>query len=57
MSSNYHAVKINDVKVDKVPLLSKEDKRPVRGAALFPEIYANIFLCAKKKTRQNEHTI
>lgn len=27
-----------------------EDKRPVRGAALFPEIYANIFFCARKKS-------
>lgn len=50
MSSDYKAVRINNVKVEKVPLLSKEDKRPVRGSDLFPEIYSNIFLCAKKKS-------
>ena len=26
------------------------DKRPIKGAKLFPELYANIFLCAKKKS-------
>jgi len=26
------------------------DKRPVAGADIFPEIYANIFICAKKKS-------
>ena len=49
-NQTYRAVKINDIKVDKVPLLSKEDTRPIRGADLFPEIYANVFLCAKTKS-------
>jgi len=50
MSSKYKAVRINDVTVDKVPLLNEEDKRPVKGGALFSELYANVFLCAKKKS-------
>lgn len=50
MSSNYRAVKINNIKVGKVPLLKAEDNRPIRGSDLFPEIYANAFLCAKKKS-------
>ena len=28
----------------------EEDKRPVRGRDLFPEIYGNIFFCARKKS-------
>ncbi len=28
----------------------KEDKRPVRGAKLFSDVYCNIFLCARKKS-------
>lgn len=36
--------KVHPVKVDKVPL----DK--IKGSELFPEIYANIFLLAKKKS-------
>ncbi len=28
----------------------KEDKRSVRGHDIFPEIYANIFFCARKKS-------
>jgi len=27
-----------------------KDKRPVAGASLFPEIYSNIFFCARKKS-------
>ena len=46
----YRAVKINDVMVKKVPLLRTEDKREIRGSDLFGEIYANVFLCAKKKS-------
>jgi len=37
-----------------------EDKRPVRGATIFPEIYANIFFCARKKSGKTSaiyHTI
>jgi len=42
--------KINNEVVKAVPLISVVDTRPVLGQALFPEIYANIFLCAKKKS-------
>ncbi len=36
------------------------DKRPVKGRDIFPEIYANIFLCARKKSGKScviYHTI
>jgi len=46
----YEAKKINNVQVKKVQLHEVEDHRPVKGADLFEEIYANIFLCAKKKS-------
>ena len=43
--------KINNEKVELVPMVGMgEDKRPVRGEALFPELYANIFLCARKNS-------
>lgn len=38
----------------------KTDPRPIRGRALFPEIYANIFFCARKKSGKScgiYHTI
>lgn len=47
---SYRAVKINDVKVKNVPTTKDVDVRPIRGFDLFPEIYANIFMCAKKKS-------
>ena len=50
MSATYEAKKINNVQVKKVQLHEVEDSRPVKGSALFDEIYANIFLCAKKKS-------
>jgi hypothetical protein len=37
-----------------------EDKRPIRGRNIFPEIYANIFYCARKKSGKScgiYHTI
>lgn len=42
--------KINNEVVREVPQLTEKDTRPVKGANLFPEIYSNIFLCAKKKS-------
>lgn len=42
---------INDVRV--IPLknaVKTDDNRPIRGADMFPEIYSNIFLCARKKS-------
>lgn len=42
---------INQEVVKPVKFINEdEDKRPVAGANLFPEIYANIFLCARKKS-------
>jgi hypothetical protein len=40
---------INQVKVKPIPLpvINKEN---IRGYDLFPEIYSNVFLCAKKKS-------
>lgn len=42
--------RINDTKVHKVKLISEEDKRPIKGESLFPELYSNIFLVARKKS-------
>ena len=42
--------KINNEVVREVPLLEEKDERPIKGSNLFAEIYANIFLCAKKKS-------
>jgi len=50
MTNNYRAVRINDITVKKVKSLYEEDNRPIRGYDLFPEIYSNVFLCAKKKS-------
>jgi hypothetical protein len=50
MSEQFTTKRINNVKVKKVKLDSDDDTRPVRGADLFPEVYANVFLCARKKS-------
>lgn len=42
--------KINDVTIKPIPMIGGGDTRPVKGAQLFPELYANIFLCAKKNS-------
>lgn len=44
--------KINNEKVTPVKYIdeSQIDKRPLKGEALFTEIYANIFIVAKKKS-------
>ena len=40
---------INDVVVEPVPIpLSEDDLRPVLGEELFPELFFNLFICAKK---------
>ncbi len=41
---------ISDVIIKPIPMIGGGDNRPVRGAKLFPELYANIFLCAKKNS-------
>lgn len=47
---NIVAKTINHEMVGEVPLLHDKDTRPIKGEALFPEIYSNIFLCSKKKS-------
>ncbi len=42
---------INKETVEPVQFVDvKSDKRPVRGADLFPDLYCNIFFCARKKS-------
>ena len=40
--------KINNVKCQMIPSDREEDKRPIKGYEMIPNLYANIFLCAKK---------
>jgi hypothetical protein len=47
---SFSTQKINNEVVKAVPLLQEKDTRPVRGAALFPELCSNIFLCARKQS-------
>jgi hypothetical protein len=44
--------KINDVQIKPVKFITGggDDKRPVKGSDMFPEIYSNIFILAKKKS-------
>jgi hypothetical protein len=53
--------RINKENVQPVAFINDvEDKRPVKGRDIFPEIYANIFLCARKKSGKScviYHTI
>lgn len=42
--------KINNEVVKAVPLLKEKDNRPIKGKNLFEELYANIYLCSKKKS-------
>ena len=42
--------KINEVLVKPIVFSNEKDTRPIKGASLFPEVYSNIFLCAKKKS-------
>ena len=44
----YQVKKLNNEHVKAVPV-KIVDTRPIKGHNLFPEIYANIFYCAKKK--------
>ncbi|MDR3571311.1 MAG: hypothetical protein P4L81_03885 [Candidatus Pacebacteria bacterium] len=48
--SAFAVKKINDEVVKPIPLLTQPDKRPIKGSDLFPELYANVFFCAKKKS-------
>lgn len=42
--------KLNNEKVEVPALIGCGESRPVKGGALFPELYSNIFLCAKKRS-------
>ena len=42
--------RINHEDVTAVPQLQKPDNRPIKGSNLFSELFANIFLCARKKS-------
>lgn len=43
--------KINDESIELIPALEGgNDTRPIKGAAMFPELFANVFICAKKKS-------
>ena len=41
---------INNQYVRPIAIPSQLDKRPIKGYDICEEIYANIFLCAKKKS-------
>jgi len=41
--------RINNKKVKAIPI-PDEDKRPIKGFDICEEVYANIFLCARKKS-------
>ena len=41
---------INNVKVSAIPIIGGGDMRPIKGSELFPEVFANIFICAKKNS-------
>ena len=42
--------KINTQHVKEIKLLKKKDMRNIKGFDRCPELYANIFVCAKKKS-------
>ncbi len=50
MSCEITLKKINDEVVTPLKVTGGSDSRPVRGDKLFSEVYANIFLCARKKS-------
>jgi len=42
--------KVNNITVKPLPNTASRDTRPILGSELVPEIYSNVFLCAKKKS-------
>ena len=42
--------RINQIHVKPMKTRNSTDTRPVKGRDLFSEVYANVFLCAKKKS-------
>ena len=47
---SFQTKKLNNEVVGEIPLKKPKDTRPVKGWKLFPEMNANIFACAKKKS-------
>ena len=47
--------KINDKVVKKI-FIPEEDTRPIKGVDVCPEVFSNIFLCAKKKMGKTSAT-
>lgn len=47
---SYTLERVNNQVVRAIPQTGGGETRPILGADLFPEPYANIFLCAKKKS-------
>jgi len=47
---SFAVTKLNNEVVTVAPSKTPKDNRPVRGWKLFPEMNANIFACAKKKS-------
>ncbi len=46
----FNLKQINNERVNPIPIPSSQDTRPVRGGSICPEVYSNVFLCAKKKS-------
>ena len=42
--------KINNVRINAVPMTTPPDDRPVLGADLFPTVYDSTFICSRKKS-------
>lgn len=59
--TEFRIKRINKEDVEPVKFVDvKKDPRPIRGRDIFPEIYANIFFCARKKSGKScgiYHTI
>ena len=47
---SFQTKKLNNETVGEIPLKKPKDTRPVKGWKLFPEMNANIFMCARKKS-------
>jgi|GEM_PF-2388479 len=46
--------KINDIEVHPVNVGANIDPSKIKGGQLIPEVYANIFICAKKKSGKSQ---
>ena len=49
-TSTVSSKKVNNCKIRKIPREGEEDKRPIKGYELCQEVYANIYLIAKKNS-------